>query len=153
MKAIQDYYDGAHSHCYGCGRNNPHGHQLKTYWNSHGTGTIAHFTPASYYTGGVPDHVYGGMIASLIDCHGAATAAAYACKEAGIDIETPDAPIRFVTASLQVSYLKPTPIDVELELRGKLKSIDGRKVWVDLEFAAGDTVCATGEMLAIRLRD
>lgn len=50
--AIQDYYPERFSHCFGCGRNNPHGHQLKSYWK--GDETIARFTIARMYSGGVP---------------------------------------------------------------------------------------------------
>lgn len=153
MKAIQDHYDGAHSHCYGCGRNNPHGHQLKSYWNEAGDAVVARHTAGGIYTGGVPGNAYGGLVASLLDCHGAATAAAYACREMGVDMGEAGAPMRYVTASLAVNFLKPTPIETELTLRGTLKRMEGRKSWVELELAAGDTVCATGEMLAIRLRD
>jgi len=42
-----------------------------------------------------------------------------------------DPPLRYVTASLHVDYLKPTPIDGELELRGRVKEIKGRKVIVE----------------------
>ncbi|MGB0714100.1 MAG: hypothetical protein ACPGUC_11145, partial [Gammaproteobacteria bacterium] len=61
--AFQDRYDELHSHCFGCGRNNPQGHHLKSYWSEERT--IARFTPPQQYTGGVPSHVYGGLIASL----------------------------------------------------------------------------------------
>ena len=85
------------------------------------------------------------MTASLIDCHGAATAAAAKAKESGEPIA------RFVTASLTVDYLKPTPLGVELEIRGKVAEIKGRKVTVDVELLAGDTVCAKGRVLMIQL--
>ena len=31
-KAFQDYYPDDVSHCYGCGRLNPDGLQIKSYW-------------------------------------------------------------------------------------------------------------------------
>jgi len=37
-------------------------------------------------------------------------------------------PLRFVTASLHVDYLLPTPLGVPLEIRGKVKMIKGRRV-------------------------
>ena len=42
-KAIQDYCPDDFAHCYGCGRLNPHGLQLKTRWG--GDETVARFTP------------------------------------------------------------------------------------------------------------
>ena len=39
MKAFQDYYPENLAHCYGCGRLNPHGHQIKTFWDGDETVT------------------------------------------------------------------------------------------------------------------
>ncbi|MCK6389041.1 PaaI family thioesterase [Zoogloea sp.] len=149
-KAFQDFYADNFSHCYGCGRNNPHGHHLKSHWD--GDDTIARFTPGREYSGGVPDNVYGGLIASLLDCHGAASAAAFTYRGWGREMGEGDEPVRYVTASLKVDFRRPTPMGVELLIKGRLRSIDGRKVWVDLSLQAGDELCATGEMLAIRFQ-
>jgi acyl-CoA thioesterase FadM len=61
-------------------------------------------------------------------------------------------PIRYVTASLKVDFRRPTPMGTELTIKGKLRSMEGRKVWVDLTLCAGGEVCATAEMLAIRFK-
>ena len=112
--AIQDFYPDDVSHCYGCGRLNPHGHQLKTRWD--GDETVSIFEPWPEHTA-IPGFVYGGLIASLIDCHGTGTAAAAAYREAGREPDT-EPPFRYVTASLNVRYLRPTPMGVPLEVRG-----------------------------------
>ena len=104
-KAFQDCYPDELSHCYGCGKHNHQGHQLKSYW--HGQQTIAHFTPESFHTA-IPGFVYGGLIASLIDCHGTGSAAAVAFRNEDRAMETLPA-IRFVTGALNVNYLAPTP--------------------------------------------
>lgn len=147
-QAIQDFYADKFSHCYGCGKHNPNGHQLKSYWD--GDETVARYTPRPEYSGGVPDHVYGGLIASLLDCHGAASAAAFAYRAMNREMGTDDEPVRYVTASLKVDFRRPTPMGTELTIRGKLRSIEGRKVWVDLTLSALGEVCAQGEMLAFR---
>ena len=149
-KAFQDYYPDRFSHCYGCGKSNPHGHHLKSYWD--GEDTVARFTAGPELSGGVPDHVYGGMVASLLDCHGTASAAAFAYRAAGRSMDDGGEFMRFVTASLKVDFLRPTPIGVELVVKGQLRSIDGRKVLVSLSLGAGDQMCARGEMLAVQLR-
>ncbi len=149
--AIQDTYADRFSHCYGCGKSNPAGHKLKSYLE--GDHTLARFTPSGEMTGGVPDNVYGGLIASLFDCHGAASAAAFAAREMGVSLDNSEQPIRFVTASLKVDFLRPTPMGTELVLTGKLRSTEGRKVWVDMTLEANGEVCARAEMLAIRFRD
>ena len=71
--AIQDHYPDDVAHCYGCGRFNDHGLQLKTRWD--GDDTVARFSPRAYHTA-IPGFVYGGLLASLIDCHAMGTAAA-----------------------------------------------------------------------------
>ena len=73
--AFQDYYPEDVAHCFGCGRLNEHGHHIKSYWD--GGETVARFVPRPYHTA-IPGYVYGGLIASLIDCHGTGTAAAAA---------------------------------------------------------------------------
>ena len=55
--AFQDTYADKYSHCYGCGKLNPHGHQLKSHWD--GDGTVARYTPRPEHSGGVPGHVFG----------------------------------------------------------------------------------------------
>ena len=65
MKAFQDYYGENVSHCYGCGSLNRHGHRIKTHWD--GDESVTRFTPEPFHTA-VPGYVYGGLLASLIDC-------------------------------------------------------------------------------------
>ena len=149
-KAFQDCYPDDFAHCYGCGRNNAHGHHLKSHWD--GDTTVARFTPRPYHTGGVPGNVYGGLIASLLDCHGAASAAAAACRAEGREMGS--APhMRFVTASLKVDYLRPTPMDADLEVRGEIVEVKPRKVTVRLSLSANGEVCARGQMIAVQLPD
>ncbi|OJV54594.1 MAG: thioesterase [Bacteroidetes bacterium 43-16] len=149
-KAIQDLYPESLAHCYGCGKNNPAGHQLKTYLE--GDTTIAHFLPDEKYTA-LPGSVYGGLIASMLDCHGTGSAAAFACQAEGITLDQAVIPVRCVTASLKVDFKAPVPMGVDLELTGQLKHIDGRKIWVDMSLSARGVLCATGEILAIRLKE
>ncbi|MBU0986400.1 MAG: PaaI family thioesterase [Proteobacteria bacterium] len=146
-KAFQDYYPDALSHCYGCGRLNEHGLQIKSYWD--GEQSVCKFQPKPYHTA-IPGFVYGGMIASLIDCHATGTASAAAYRAADREMGTTP-PLRFVTASLHVDYLRPTPIDTHLELRGRVKEIKNRKVVVTVELSAHGEVCARGEVVAVQM--
>lgn len=146
-KAFQDYYPDDLSHCYGCGRLNEEGLQIKSYWD--GDESVALFDPRPCHTA-IPGYVYGGLIASLIDCHGTGTAAAAACKAEGRAMSS-DPPLRFVTASLKVDYLKPTPMGVTLEVRGRVEEIKGRKVVVSETLSAGGEICAKGRVVAVRM--
>lgn len=146
-KAFQDYYPDDLSHCYGCGRLNEFGYQIKSYWD--GEETTCTFLPKPYHTA-IPGFVYGGLIASLIDCHSTATAAAATYRAQGRAMDT-EPPLRYVTASLHVDFLRPTPIGLPLEVRGRVKEIKGRKVVVDATLSAEGEVCARGEVVAVQL--
>ncbi len=125
QKAFQDYYPEEFSHCYGCGRQNNHGHQIKSFWD--GEESVAFFTPEPYHIA-IPGFVYGGLIASLADCHGTGTASAAMYRKEGRAMDTEPA-LRFVTGSLHVDYLAPTPLGVPLELRGRVAEIGTKKWW------------------------
>jgi acyl-coenzyme A thioesterase PaaI-like protein len=147
QKAFQEHYPDELSHCYGCGRLNEDGLQLKSYWD--GEETVATFTPRPYHIA-IPGYVYGGLIASLIDCHGTGTAAAAAYRAEGRGMDTKPA-FRYVTASLKVDYLRPTPMGVPLEIRGRVQEIKGRKVVVDVTVSVEREFCARGVVVAVQM--
>ncbi len=146
-KPIQDYYPDELSYCYGCGRLNEHGLHIQSFWD--GEKSIARFTPEEYHIA-IPGFVYGGLLASLIDCHGTGTAAAAAYQAQG-RIPGTEPHLRFVTASLKVDFLKPTPLGVELMLVGTVKEITGRKGVVEIELLANHQVCVKGEVVAVEI--
>jgi acyl-coenzyme A thioesterase PaaI-like protein len=147
MNAVQDFYPDNYAHCYGCGRLNTHGLHVRTLWD--GDTTLARFTPRPEHTA-FPGFVYGGLIASLIDCHAIGTAAAAVERAAGRDIGTAASP-RFVTASLKVDYLRPTPHGPVIELRGRALEIGDRKVVVAVDFNVEGVTTARGHVVAVRM--
>ena len=150
--AFQDAYPDDLSHCYGCGKNNPQGHQLKSYWQEQeqeSEAPIAHFTPEPYHTA-IPGFVYGGLLASLIDCHGTGSASAMAYKMAGRELGSTPA-MRFVTGALNVSFKAPTPMGVELQLLGRFGQIKERKIIIDIELSANGVLCVTGQVIAVKM--
>jgi acyl-CoA thioesterase FadM len=62
-----------------------------------------------------------------------------------------DPPLRFLTASLHVDYLRPTPLGVPLEVRARVKEIKDRKVVVVASLRVKGEVCARGEVVAVRM--
>ena len=145
--ALQDYYPEDVAHCYGCGRLNPHGLHLQTRWD--GEETVARFVPRPEHMA-MPGYVYGGLIASLIDCHAMGTAAAASERAQGREIGAGPAP-RFVTASLRIEYLAPTPHGPELEVRARAVEVGARKVLVQATVTANGVVTARGEVVAVRM--
>ena len=148
-KAFQDYYPDHMAHCFGCGRLNEFGHQIKSYCE--GYESICHFQPCPHQIA-IPGYVYGGMLASLIDCHGTGTAAA-ACYRAENRAMDTDPPLRYLTASLHVDYLKPTPLGPVLEIRGKVKEIKGRKVVIEEWISVSGEITVCGELVAVPVPD
>ena len=148
-KAFQDYYPENLAHCYGCGRMNEFGYRIKTYWE--GDETVTRYTPQPQHTA-IPGFVYGGLLASLVDCHSTGSAAAAMYRAEGRSMDT-EPPFRFVTGSLHVDYLKPTPMGVELVLRGRIKEIRGRKVVVETTLLANDIATVRGEVVAVQMPD
>ena len=142
---IQHHYPESAAHCYGCGRLNDTGLHLHSRWE--GDEVVARFTPRPEHIS-VPGFVYGGLIASLIDCHGMATAAAYAERLVGREIGTGDV-ARYVTAALHVDYLRPTPLGPELVLRARVVEAGRRKMIVKMTFAADGVETARGEVVAV----
>jgi acyl-coenzyme A thioesterase PaaI-like protein len=145
--AIQDLYPDDFAHCFGCGRNNSEGHQLKSFVD--GDEVVADFTPAAHYIS-VPGFVYGGLLASLVDCHAMATAAAAAELADGRRIGEGQV-ARYVTAALKVEYLKPTPLGPQLHIRGKVTERTEKKAVVALTVVAQGTVTVRAEAVAVRI--
>lgn len=145
--AFQDLYPDAWSHCYGCGRLNEKGLRVRSFWD--GDETVAVVRPRPEHVA-VPGVVYGGYIASVIDCHSTGSAAAAAHRAAGKPPTEGPYP-RFFTGRLMVEYLKPAPLGVELELRSRIVEVKGRKVTVATELRAAGEMRARGEAILIQV--
>jgi acyl-coenzyme A thioesterase PaaI-like protein len=148
-KAFQDYYPEHMALCYGCGRLNQFGHQIKSYWD--GDESVCHFQPEPFYIS-IPGYVYGGLLAALIDCHGTGTAAAAGYRAEARDMNSEPA-LRYLTASLHVDYIKPTPLGGLLEVRGKVKEVKGRKVVIEEWILANAEITVRGEVVAVQVSD
>ncbi|MCM3728216.1 PaaI family thioesterase [Neobacillus cucumis] len=146
IKAIQDEYPDDFAWCYGCGRLNGAGHHFRTGWEEDKTVTV--YTPKPEHTA-LPGFVYGGLIASLIDCHGTGSASLALHRKNGFEPGEGKEPPRFVTASLNVEFLKPTPHDVQLKAIGTVEEIHPKKFKVVAEVFANNGLCARGEVIAV----
>jgi acyl-coenzyme A thioesterase PaaI-like protein len=146
-EAVQDHYPEDFAHCFGCGRLNKDGHHVRT--EMEGDDGVARFTPRPEHIA-LPGFVYGGLIASLVDCHAIGTAAAAVERAAGREVGEAPAP-RFVTGSLRVDYLKPTPLGPEIVLRARAREIGSRKVTVDVSVEVEGVQTARGEVVAVRM--
>ena len=134
--------------CFGCGPTNAKGLQIKSHWD--GEETVCTFEAQPHHAAG-PKHVLnGGIIATLIDCHGICTAVAKAHRNAGREIGSHPL-IWFVTGSLSVRYLKPTPINEPVLLRAEITEEKPKKMVVNVTVSSGGEPTAEGEVIAIRV--
>ena len=145
-RAFQD--QGTVSYCHGCGADNEKGLRLKSYWD--GDEAVCEWQPGPHHCGGRKENVYGGILASIMECHSVNLAIAHAYKREGRNLGSVPV-VNYVTARLQVSYLLPTPIGEALQLRATLDKFEGRKTWVSCALSAGGQVRAQSEILAIRI--
>lgn len=150
VRAIQDEYPEDFAWCYGCGRLNEDGHHFRTGWDGDKTVTI--FQPEEKHMA-LPGFVYGGIIASLLDCHGTGSAALALHRKNGHEPGDGAEPPRFVTASLNVEFLKPTPDLVPLKALGTVQEIHPKKWKVSAEVFAEGALCARGEVVAVVMPD
>lgn len=145
-RAIQNDYPDDFAWCYGCGRLNKDGYHFQTYWNGEHTETI--YEPREEHTA-IPGFVYGGLIGALVDCHGTGSASLALHRKNGFEPGSGEPAPRFVTGSLHVDFLKPTPQKVTLKAVGTVEEIHPKKWKVTTEVFAGDTLCAKGEVVAV----
>jgi hypothetical protein len=136
--------------CYGCGSANPDGLHIKSYWSEDGKYVVCRFEPQERFSSGFRDALYGGLIASLIDCHSNWTAMAFGYKAEGREPGTQPL-IASVTGQLGVKYLKPTPMDRMLHLRAWVEGEVGRKTRVLCELGPEGEVTALGDSVFVRI--
>jgi acyl-coenzyme A thioesterase PaaI-like protein len=146
-KFFQDHYPEDFAHCYGCGYLNEHGLHIKSAWE--GEEAVCRFEPRSYHTA-FPGFAYGGLIASIIDCHSVGAAAAAWMRANGLEFG-PKPLVRFVTGRLEVDYLRPTPIATVLEVRSRIVEVGKKKAVVESEMFAEGVVCARGRVVAVKM--
>lgn len=130
----------------GCGRLNAHGYHIESVWAEEGTLSRCVFHPAPWHTA-LPGYVYGGLLASVIDCHATGSAAAFVYRTRGHGPYP-----RFVTASLNVDFLKPTPL-MPFEVEGRLSEHAGRRVVIDCSVLSAGVPTVRGQVTVVEITE
>jgi acyl-coenzyme A thioesterase PaaI-like protein len=146
--ALQDIWENGT--CYGCGPANPHGLQIKSYWDEEFGGAISKFWPKPHQNAGFENVMYGGLVASLCDCHSVWAAIAATYRAEGRAHGHPPI-VSYVTGNLNVSYLAPTPLNQLLVLRAKVEELGGRKAIVQCGIFAGEQQTVSAKVIAVRV--
>jgi acyl-coenzyme A thioesterase PaaI-like protein len=146
-QAIQDALRSVWTVCWGCGPDNEHGLQIKSFWDGQQGLCTWQARPHHHAAPGV---LNGGIIASIIDCHSIWTAIAATYQAEGRDWRS-EPPIWYVTGSLHITYLRPTPIAEPVTLRAVVSELGPRKAVVQCALLSGELECARGETVAVRV--
>ncbi len=146
-QAFQDLIEG--NHCWGCGRDNPHGLRIKSFWED--DTAVCRWTPQPWHCASPTHVVNGGILTALIDCHSIISAMAYATRAEGRTLADGGPTIWFVTGKLAITYHQPTPLGPELLLRASFEPQSPRKILVHCRLEAQDTLCVSGEVIAVRV--
>ncbi len=97
--------------CFGCGPSNPEGLQIRSFRSNNGL--TMKFNPSSEHQA-FPGMINGGIIGTLMDCHGNWTAAIALMDQSG-DSEPPCT----VTANYSIKLRRPTPFGHEIQVTGE----------------------------------
>lgn len=145
-RALQDRLQ---VHCFGCGALNEQGLHIKSRWD--GDVFVCIWQPRAEHIG-FPGYIYGGAIASVVDCHAIWASLSVHCREAGHDLNSGPPPFSVVTGSLRVNYLKPALVTQALELRARILEHGERKSIVACSVRQGPVECATAEIITVRVK-
>ena len=135
-KAIQDKWPELGTYCWGCGRSNENGLQIKSYWE--GDECICIWKGC------------GGIIASILDCHCLNAVASAAYRAEGRDESTKPV-IAYATGTLLVKFLKPTPLNKPWTFRARIKEMKERKAIATCSVFVKEKECVKGEIVAVKV--
>jgi acyl-coenzyme A thioesterase PaaI-like protein len=104
--------------CFGCGEKNDHGLHMTFIYDPHSKSVESWFTPPQYLMGSL-NIMHGGIVSLLLD-------ETMGKVLSGMNVKAP-------TGQLNVRFKKPTFIEHELHLKGRLVAEQGRKYSLEAE--------------------
>lgn len=124
--------------CFGCGHANPKGFHLRSYRDDELT--VAEFTARPEHDNGF-GFLNGGVISTVLDCHGAAVVMWEAAQREWQ--AAPGAPVPFITAGFEVRFLRPTPLGPPVRLTAVPVSVNEMQIVVGSELEVDGKTRAT----------
>ena len=126
------------SRCFGCGPANTLGLRIESRESREGDGELcADWQPLPHHAA-FDNVLNGGIIGTLLDCHGNWTAAMTLMRMRGLA-----GPPGCVTADYAIRLRRPTPVDRPVELRARPIETTGDRVVVDAELLVDGIITAT----------
>jgi acyl-coenzyme A thioesterase PaaI-like protein len=136
-------------HCFGCGALNAYGLRIKSFRE---VGEfVCRWTPQPFHIG-PPGHVFGGVIASVVDCNSVWAAIATLCDEGGHDLAAAAAPFTLITSKLSVNYVAAAEISKTLEVRARVQARTSRRMTVASRVLQEGVECANAEVIVVSRR-
>lgn len=143
-RSFQEFIAGT---CWGCSPRNPDGLQIQSFWE--GEEAVCTWQPKTIFVAG-GNFLSGGILATVLDCHATCTAIAAAYRAEGRSMDSQPT-LAFVSGSLHVDYLQPTPVDRPLLFRARVTEPGEKKIRVACEVFSGEQMTAKGEVLAVQI--
>ena len=131
--------------CFGCGPSNEKGLKIDSFRSEDGLRTEFE-TNLEHQA--FPGIINGGIIGTLLDCHGNWTAA-IAIMDQKEEVE----PSCTVTANYSVKLLKPTPSNETLTITSKIEELLEDRARVSMELYANGILCAKGSGLFVSVKE
>jgi acyl-coenzyme A thioesterase PaaI-like protein len=114
--------------CFGCGHANEGGLKLRSHPAPDGCVT-AEFLPWPEHDNGL-GYLNGGIICTVLDCHSAAAVMQTADTRGWHPLGA--AKLSYVTAGLDVRYLRPSPLREAVELRAEVREASEAEMTVEV---------------------
>jgi uncharacterized protein (TIGR00369 family) len=122
--------------CFICGEDNPYGFQLKPILDRAAQcATLELQIPQRFQ--GWQGLAHGGILAALLD-----EVSVHACMSENT---------QFVTAGINIRYLKPVPVEQPIRVVAKVCTVKRRKLTVAAELYSAGVLCATAETQVMAL--
>ena len=142
--SLQDRYAPA-NRCFGCGPANEKGLRIKS--RVVDGELVAQWTPEPHHEA-YAGMLNGGIIGTLLDCHGNWAAAYYLMTRDGLDI-----PPCTVTAEFHVKLRRPTPSSGPVTLRARVVDAAADRATVEATLESGGQVTATCRGLFVAVKE
>lgn len=143
MTSLQERFAPA-SRCFGCGPANPRGLGLRSMVQ--GEQVVAVWQPLEHHQA-FPGMLNGGIIGTLLDCHGNWAAAWHLMNLSGAN-----RPSCTVTAEYAIKLHRPTPLNVPAELLARVLESTTDRATVETELHAAGKLRASCRGLFVLVR-
>jgi acyl-coenzyme A thioesterase PaaI-like protein len=146
--AIQDLFPEEGTRCFGCGRNNPKGLQIKSFCE--GEDCICNFQPQPHHLA-YPGVGCGGIISTVLDCHCINTAMYAGYKAQNREVGSkPD--MIYATASMTINFLKPAPMDKDWKFVAKVEKFQDQRINISCIVSSDGIEFANGKITAAKIK-